>query len=170
MSDPAGAGRHLKESPTLGCRSFGDDREKLCLDRYSDARERTQELLALRQGEPKAKPYELVDARWLWRTMELAVALPDSVRADLVWADSAELRVGDLWNRGLYSEGIATVQRQIEIRRSILGEEDPDVAVSLSTHGVLLSATGDYAGAEVLLREALTMWRKLLGNEHPYVA
>ena len=140
------------------------------LGQYSGALVRARELLALRQADPKSKPYELVDARWVLRTMELAVALPDSVRAELAWADSADLRIGDLWNRGLYSEGITVVERQIEVRRGILGGEHPDVAASLSTHGVLLSATGDYAGAEALLREALTMWRKLLGEEHPYVA
>jgi CHAT domain-containing protein/tetratricopeptide (TPR) repeat protein len=159
------------ETPEDRAEVLGTEIDSLCvLGRYSEALERTRELLTLRQGEPKTKSYELVDAQWLLRTMELAVTLPDSVRAELAWADSAGLRGDDLWRRGLYSEGISACQRQLEVRRRILGEEHPDVATSLVNLGDMLWAKGDTAGVEPLLREALAMDRKLLGEEHPDVA
>jgi CHAT domain-containing protein/tetratricopeptide (TPR) repeat protein len=137
---------------------------------YSEALEPTRELLALRQGEPKTKPYEMVDAQWMLRTMELAVALPDSVRAELAWADSARLQIEDLYGRGLLPDGISVARRQLEIRRRVLGEEHPDLAQSLGDLGALLGTKGDYVEAEPLYREALAMDRKLLGEDHPRVA
>jgi CHAT domain-containing protein/Tfp pilus assembly protein PilF len=162
------------ETPPNPAEVLGTEIDSLrALGRYSDASEHARELLALRKGEPKTKPYRLVDADWLVRTMDLAVALPDSVRAELAWADSvnsANLRIKDLMARGLYSEGISILQRQIEVRRRILGEEHPDVARSLNDLAVLLMDKGDYAGAEPLYRESLAMQRKVLGEEHPDVA
>jgi CHAT domain-containing protein/tetratricopeptide (TPR) repeat protein len=168
LSGPTAAGAETPEEPAEILRSEIDSLR--ALGRYSEALEGARALLALRQGEPKTQPCDLVDAQWLLRTMELAVALPDSVRAELARADSAELQVVDLWNRGLYSEGALVAQRQIEVFRRILGEEHPDVATGLDNLGSLLLYNGDYAGAEPVQREALAMRRRLLGEEHPDVA
>ena len=43
----------------------------------------------------------------------------------------------------------------------------PEVAQSLNDLAVILAAQGRLEDAEPLLREALGMRRKLLGNEHP---
>jgi CHAT domain-containing protein/tetratricopeptide (TPR) repeat protein len=137
---------------------------------YSGALERAQELLVFRKGDPNTKPFELVDARWLLRTMELVAALPDSAQAVLAWADSAKLRIVDLGDQGLYSEAVSLAQRLIEVQRRALGWEHPDVATSLSNLGTYLWWEGNQAGAEPRYREALAMRRKLLGEEHPDVA
>ena len=159
------------ETPLGSAQVLGAEIDSLrVLGLYSESLERARALLALRQSEPTTKPYQLVDARWQFRTMELAVALPESVRVELAWADSAEPRIEALYGRGLYSEGISVVQRQIDVQRRILGAKHPDVAMSLNNLSVLLWAKGNYAGAEPPLREALAMWRELLGEEHPDVA
>ena len=165
---PTAAGAETPEAPAKALRAEIDSLR--VLGRYSEARERTRELLTLRQAEPKTKPYDLVDAQWLLRTMELAAALPDSVRAELAWADSADQRVESLGQRGSCAEAIPIVQRQLEIRTRLLGRAHPDLVTSLNNLGYLLHNTGDYVGAELLYREALATSRELLGQEHPAVA
>jgi tetratricopeptide (TPR) repeat protein len=70
---------------------------------------------------------------------------------------------------GLFDKAEPLLRDGLTIRRQALGEH-PDVAKSLSHLANVLYDKGDYAGAEALDREALTMQRKLLGNEHPDVA
>jgi hypothetical protein len=48
-----------------------------------------------------------------------------------------------------------------------LGPDHPNTAVVLSNLAGLLEATGDYAGAEPLLRRALEILEKALGPDHP---
>jgi serine/threonine protein kinase/tetratricopeptide (TPR) repeat protein len=73
-------------------------------------------------------------------------------------------------NLGLYDKALPLLQEALKMRRSVYGNEHPDVAVSLSNVANVLNERGDYAGSEVLYREVLAMRRKLLGNEHPDVA
>jgi hypothetical protein len=56
------------------------------------------------------------------------------------------------------------------VLRTLRGAEHTEVATALNNLGRLIEDKGDYGGAEPLLREALSMWRKLLGEEHPAVA
>ena len=58
----------------------------------------------------------------------------------------------------------------LAMRRKLLGNEHPDVALSLDNLADVLQAQGKLAEAETMYREALAMRRKLLGNEHPDVA
>src|SRR5215470_2780458 len=55
------------------------------------------------------------------------------------------------------------------IQENVLGG-DLDTATSLNNLAVLLSAKGDYAGAERLYRRALAIREKVLGPEHPDTA
>jgi CHAT domain-containing protein/Flp pilus assembly protein TadD len=138
--------------------------------RYSDGLARARQLLTLRQNDPKTKPYDLADARWVVRTMEFALSLPESERKDLAEADRLSAKADRTAGGGDYALAEVEARRALEIRRKILGEEHPDVASSLNNLALLLRTRGDYAGAEPLLRESLTMFRKVLGDEHPNVA
>jgi len=56
------------------------------------------------------------------------------------------------------------------MRRKVLGDEHPNVAISLNNLAALLLKKGNLAAAEPLFREALAMRQKLLGDAHPSVA
>ncbi len=53
------------------------------------------------------------------------------------------------------------------MRRKLLGEEHPDVIVSLANLASALQDLREYAEAEQLYRQVLTLRRKLFGEEHP---
>jgi len=136
----------------------------------ADAAEIARELVALRRGDPDAAPFEIADAEKLVETLEYIAGLPDDAQRELALADSLTETDERCCDEGRYAEAAAAVQRQLEIRRRYLGDEHPDVAVSLNDLAVDLYIQGDNAGAEPLCREALAMHRRLFGDEHPLVA
>src|SRR5208283_239214 len=48
-------------------------------------------------------------------------------------------------------------RQALEIQKKVLGENHPDYAISLSNLGLLYRDQGDYARAEPLVREAVTI-------------
>ena len=62
--------------------------------------------------------------------------------------------------------------RSVAIRRKYLGDitVNQSLAYSISHLAGLIRANGKLTEAEAMNREAIPMWRKLMGNEHPYVA
>src|SRR5437868_8086286 len=50
------------------------------------------------------------------------------------------------------------------------GVEDREVAVCLNNLGTILAGMKDYAGALALYRNALTIYEKTVGPDHPLVA
>ncbi len=71
---------------------------------------------------------------------------------------------------GLHDRAESMLRPALALRKSLFGEEHPDVGASLNNLAELLWGQGEYVEAEALLREALAMNRKLLGDEHPDVA
>ena len=58
---------------------------------------------------------------------------------------------------GLYKTSVELFSRSLEARRKTLGSVDPAVAESLNKLGYVLVQSGDYAGAETALTEALAL-------------
>jgi serine/threonine protein kinase/tetratricopeptide (TPR) repeat protein len=71
---------------------------------------------------------------------------------------------------GLYDQAEGLLRESLEIRKRVLGNENPDVAASLHDLAKVLYRKNNYDEAEGRYREALAMRRKVLGNEHPDVA
>jgi eukaryotic-like serine/threonine-protein kinase len=69
-------------------------------------------------------------------------------------------------NLGLYSQTQSLLTRAVDIRRRVLGPENPDTLSSMSRLARMLSAQSRHAEAEKLLREALDTQRRVLGPEH----
>ena len=69
-------------------------------------------------------------------------------------------------------EGVASIERALELQRSYLGDEHEEIAASLNELGFVLSCLGgsSLARAETILVEALAMNRALLGEINPAVA
>lgn len=56
------------------------------------------------------------------------------------------------------------------MKRTLLGDQHPDVADGQNNLAWVLQARGDHAAAEPLYRASLAMKRRLLGDAHPGVA
>lgn len=70
-------------------------------------------------------------------------------------------------NLGLYPQAQSLLADAIEIRKRVLGPENPDTLKSM--HGLCrpLREQGQYAEAEKLQRETLVAQRRILGNDNP---
>lgn len=65
---------------------------------------------------------------------------------------------------GLYKDSAALYRQSLDVRRRALGRRDPAVAASLHDLGTLLVQSGDHAGAEAALNEALALRESLHGT------
>jgi len=71
---------------------------------------------------------------------------------------------------GLYEQARPHLERALELRRRLLGEEHADTALSLRALGLLLHLTAKYDEAQPLLERALTIQEALLGRDDVEVA
>jgi serine/threonine protein kinase len=69
-------------------------------------------------------------------------------------------------NLGLYSRELSLLTRAVDIRRRVLGPQNPDTLTSMNYLGCNLAVQGRYAEAEKLLRETLVIQRRILGPGH----
>jgi eukaryotic-like serine/threonine-protein kinase len=76
--------------------------------------------------------------------------------------------MGDVYdNLGLYPQVQSLLTRAVDIRRRVLGPQNPDTLTSMSSLGRNLMKEGRYAEAEKLDGETLDIQRRVLGSEHP---
>jgi tetratricopeptide (TPR) repeat protein len=68
---------------------------------------------------------------------------------------------------GLFEASEPHVQRAVDIRRDLLGEEHPDTLTSAAALAVLLTHQGRYELAESVSERTLELRRRVLGDEHP---
>jgi len=141
--------------------------------RFADASDVANELLALRRSDPAARPFEVRDAERLVETLRYIASLPPEAQRELASADSLGDAGGWLRYEGQYEEAAGAIERQLAIRRRLLGGEHLDVAQSLLDLGDALESgwsPARAASAESLYRRALEIRRGALGDEHPDVA
>lgn len=71
---------------------------------------------------------------------------------------------------GNYAEAESLYRQALDIRRTALGEEHPDMAHTLTYLAALYKKMGQYDKAEPLYRQALKIQRTVLGDNHPAMA
>ncbi|TVQ33602.1 MAG: CHAT domain-containing protein [Phycisphaeraceae bacterium] len=113
-----------------------------------------------------AEWYEVIEARQALANLRLLRGLDDTARAELASLAGTDAQVGRLYGAGDYAEAQAITERQLDIRRRILGEAHPSTLISIGNMGSMLRAQGQLAEAEPYYREALE-GRRVLGGEHP---
>ncbi|NEO94675.1 MAG: tetratricopeptide repeat protein, partial [Moorea sp. SIO3G5] len=98
--------------------------------------------------------------------VEAATVLTDWLRdEDLPWPF---VGLGKFYKgQGTYDEAERWCKQCLEIARSRLGENHPDVATTLNNLGLLYFSMGQYDQAEPLYVQALEMTKQLLGENHP---
>jgi tetratricopeptide (TPR) repeat protein len=72
--------------------------------------------------------------------------------------------------QGLYDQALPWYKQCLEVAKKRLGEEHPNVALSLNNLALLYYSQGKYSEAEPLYLQALELWQRLLGEEHLDVA
>ena len=70
-------------------------------------------------------------------------------------------------NLGLYSRAQTLLQQSVDIRRHVVGPENPDTLRSMSDLSRTLDHEGHYAEAESLIRQTLEIQRRVLGPGNP---
>lgn len=79
--------------------------------------------------------------------------------------------LGTLLSRqGRHSEAIAMLQSATDMRMELFGELHPATSVALGNLGMVMHESGDPAGGEGYLLQALAIDEKVLGYDHPSVA
>jgi eukaryotic-like serine/threonine-protein kinase len=71
---------------------------------------------------------------------------------------------------GVYAEARPQLERALELRRRVLGAENPATLQISSRIGTLAYLQGNIGEAETILRPALEIQRRVLGPEHPNTA
>ncbi|MDF5712167.1 MAG: tetratricopeptide repeat protein, partial [Nostoc sp. S4] len=70
-------------------------------------------------------------------------------------------------SQGRYSEAEPIYIQALALRRKLLGEEHPSVALSLNNLAALYKSQGRYSEAEPIYIQALDIFERRLGVNHP---
>ncbi|MGH3837292.1 MAG: FxSxx-COOH system tetratricopeptide repeat protein [Pseudonocardiaceae bacterium] len=89
----------------------------------------------------------------------------DDAAADVAWLLNETARY--LLTRGEPMAGLPLIERALELRRGVLGEEHPDTLTSANNLAANLRALGQYEAARRLDEDTLIRKRRVLGEEHP---
>src|SRR5271157_3824026 len=104
------------------------------------------------------------DARRILETCQRLAGLPREVQDRYVKARQANTRASQLYARGQYAEAALLFREDLSIRRDILGEDHPNTAQSYNHLAETLLDEGKSAEAEAMLRRALAIDLKALGE------
>ena len=137
---------------------------------YNAALKLAKELLELNKLDKKTKKWEIEDTGRLIQTLKYITGLEEKEQQKLAEADRLTLESEKLYEQGAYAKAAVVAQKQLEIRKALLGNENAETIEVLGWFAYLLFESGDYSSSEPLLRKALTMKRKLFGDEHPSIA
>ncbi len=89
----------------------------------------------------------------------------DDAGGDVAWLLNAAARY--LLTRGESAASLPLIERALELRRRVLGEEHPATLISASSLAGNLWALGQYEAARRLNEDTLARRRRVLGEEHP---
>jgi CHAT domain-containing protein len=111
-----------------------------------------------------------MNALWLVRTTRRQAGWTAEQKKQARRAADLHAEAFRLWQGGQPAKALLPAREVIAIRRSLLGEKDPNYAVSLNNLAELYRELGDYRAALPLTEKALEIIREALGEEHPYSA
>jgi len=89
------------------------------------------------------------------------------VKDRVVQAEMMHVMGGVYDNLGLYTQAQSLFTNAIDIRRRVLGPQNPETLKSISRLSGTLREQGKYGDAEKLERETVELQRRVLGSENP---
>ncbi len=100
------------------------------------------------------------------------LSLVKASEKELALAEAKKLgqQVINLYQQGKYNQAIPLAERALAIRKKYLGNNHPDVGISLNNLALLYKSVGRHTEAEPLYLEDLDISKKQLGDNHPRVA
>lgn len=129
-----------------------------------------QDLLAQASAKNQARPGSKVDPDLKVRTALERAAAGIKGKFDKQPLVEASIRqtIGMTYrDLGLYAEAEPQLERALELRRRLLGDEHPDTLTSMSDLAVLYRDQSKPAQAESLLAKLLTIRRRVMGEDNP---
>lgn len=128
---------------------------------------RRQELVDIKTKIFGATHYRVAEARLALTHVERLSKVSADDRRRLAEADRLQALATTLSGRKKQSEAIALAKKAYDLRKSILGEDDPLTINSTHWLGYLYNAAGMYAEAETWNKRAVDLRLRLLGPHHP---
>jgi non-specific serine/threonine protein kinase/serine/threonine-protein kinase len=128
------------------------------------------DLLAQASANTQARPDTKPDADLKVRTAldRAAARIDGKFAAQPLVEASIRQTIGRTYkDLGLYAEAQRQVERTLELRRRVLGEQHPGTLASMDSLGGIYGVQGNYAQAEPLFTKVLEIRRRVLGEEHP---
>jgi len=163
--------KQLTDANEKGAKQLNEQIDKATkADRWNDAIDRAQELLALRTRAQGPKHFETVDAEWRLKTLRRVAPMPEKDRVAYQSADTMSEQATTLKDQGKYAQAQPLLEKALEIRRRLLTDDHPDTAKSYNNVAYILNAQGKYGQAQPLYEKALEIRRRLLTDDHPLTA
>ncbi len=126
-----------------------------------------EEVIALRTRVQGADHWEVINQQVSLKTLR---SLDADGRRQQQIAVQANREGVQLNAKGRYAEAQTLLQKALEIRRRVLGEDHPATATSLNNVAYNFADQGKAAEAQTLLQKALEIRRRVLGEDHPDTA
>jgi CHAT domain-containing protein len=139
-------------------------------DKYAEAIQLREELIALRTKVQGVDHWETVNERWALTALKKVAVLPKENRADWRKAVEEDEEGRRLEQKAHYANALPLRQEYMKSCQQVLGTEDPETARCYNNVAFNLSAQGKYAEAGPLLQKALEILGKALGEKHPETA
>ena len=134
---------------------------------FAGARQRGQELLALRLQQHGEGHWQWTDARLALAYLERLQRLGPAERCQALEADRLNQQAEALRLQGKTREALKPARRVVELRRQILGEAAPEYAQAIHNLGRLHLILDENDHAEPFVRQAVEARKKVLGEIHP---
>jgi tetratricopeptide (TPR) repeat protein len=127
---------------------------------FAAARRAWRETLVIETKLHGDKHWRVADARWALKRLERLERLPAAQRRRHAEVYSLMRKIEALDGQSQFARALPLCRQVVQIHKEVLGEDNPDHADYLYWLGWLSGATGDYAGAEPLMRSALDRRKK----------
>ena len=177
-----GATVHIKAAVTIERNVFGDEHDRVLtnlpvLAELFEVQEQFIEANAVR-----TEIIAVFGKRFgpdNWQTVDQRIAAEDCIRRSqltsedrvrLREATSASAEVNALSEAGKFLQALDKATFVVERRRELIGETNSTYALSLAKLASIHTMLGDFAAADTLYEQSLTIEKETLGEQHPEYA
>jgi CHAT domain-containing protein len=133
---------------------------------FATCRRLSDDVLSLERQRYGEKDWHVVNARLRRENVDVQERLSPEARAELKKAEGLLSQAHQVLGKRQYAQAADLARQVFEIRKRLLGEENPGTLTASNDWGVDLRAAGDYAAARPVLERTLAIRRKVLGEDH----
>ena len=140
------------------------------LDDFAAAQKDRAEALAITAKLLGGDHWKAIDARLALAHCQRVSQLSADQRRQLAEAAQLQAKAKTLSEQSKYQDALLPAQKAFELRKAILGTDDPLTASSAHELGYLYNHSGDFTQAKVWNQTAADLRKQLLGPQHPAYA